>query len=366
MLFLIHDLGRGGAEKVLVNLVNNMDPEQFDISVIALFGGGVNEQYLEKYIRYRAVFPRMIPGNTHLMKLLSPQALHMLFVREHYDIEVSYLEGPSARVISGCPDRETKLVCWIHVEQKNREKVARSFRSYEEALQCYDCFDRLVGVSETVREDFLRLIPTHVPMDVLYNTNESEMIKKLSSEAVEDDLFPTDTIKLVGVGRLVKTKGFDRLLRIFRALLAEGYPAHLYLLGVGPEEETLRGFVRENELQNSVSFLGYQTNPYRYVSRCDLFVCASHAEGFSTAATEALILGVPVCTTEVSGMREMLGDSEYGLITENSDEALYEGLKRLLSEPSLLKHYRSKAGERGERFSTGNTVKAVEDFLLRL
>ena len=55
ILFLIHDLGQGGAEKVLVNLVNNMDPEKFDISVTALFGGGVNEQFLKPHICYRTI-----------------------------------------------------------------------------------------------------------------------------------------------------------------------------------------------------------------------------------------------------------------------------------------------------------------------
>ena len=55
ILFLIHDLHQGGAEKVLVNLVNNMDPEQFDITVTALFGGGVNEQFLQPHIRFRAI-----------------------------------------------------------------------------------------------------------------------------------------------------------------------------------------------------------------------------------------------------------------------------------------------------------------------
>ena len=80
ILFLIHDLGQGGAEKVLVNLVNNMDPEQFEIHVTALFGGGINEQFLKPYIRFRTVFKRMIPGNSHLMKLLTPRQLHKLCV----------------------------------------------------------------------------------------------------------------------------------------------------------------------------------------------------------------------------------------------------------------------------------------------
>ena len=69
LLFMIHDLGVGGAEKVLVNLVNNLDRSKFDISVIALFGGGVNEQFLKPDIHYHAVFSRTFRGNSHIMKL---------------------------------------------------------------------------------------------------------------------------------------------------------------------------------------------------------------------------------------------------------------------------------------------------------
>ena len=102
------------------------------------------------------------------------------------------------------------------------------------------------------------------------------------------------------------------------------------------------------------------------MAKCDLFVCASHAEGFSTAATEALILGTPVCTVEVSGMKEMLGNNEYGLITKNDEEALYTGIKKLLDDSKLLAHYRAQAALRGEKFSTAETVRAVEEMLLNL
>ena len=128
ILFLIHDLGHGGAEKVLVNLVNNMDPKQFDITVMALFGGGVNAQFLKPHIRYRVVFPRPFRGNSHIMKLLSPKALHKWFIKERYDIEVSYLEGPSARIISGCPHKDTKRLCWIHCTMATPEETALGFR----------------------------------------------------------------------------------------------------------------------------------------------------------------------------------------------------------------------------------------------
>lgn len=68
----------------------------------------------------------------------------------------------------------------------------------------------------------------------------------------------------------------------------------------------------------------------------DLYVCPSYVEGFSTVVSEAVILGLPVVTTECSGMKEILGESEYGLITENTEEALYEGMKKILSDKKML------------------------------
>lgn len=367
VLFLIHDLGHGGAEKVLVNLVNHLDRSRFDITVLTLFGGGVNEQFLKPDIHYKTVFSKAFPGNSHLMKLFSPRLLHKLFVKEHYDIEVSYLEGPSARIISGCQHADTKLVSWIHIEQHTKKRAAGSFRSYKESVDCYRRFDRTICVSQTVKEDFLSIYPMLEQVEVLYNTNETDQILRLKDEPVEEGTFRDDDIKLVGVGKVIPNKGFDRLARIHKRLREEGYPVHTYILGIGPQREEIQRYVEENGLADSFTFLGYQTNPYKYVARCDLFVCASHSEGFSTAATEALIVGTPVCTVEVSGMKEMLGENnEWGVVTENNEEALYQSIRKLLDNPAQLTLYREKAALRGRAFSTGETVRTVEQMLLNL
>lgn len=366
ILFLIHDLGQGGAEKVLVNLVNNMDRSIFDISVTVLFGGGVNEQFLASDIHFRAVFPKEVPGNSKLMKLLTPAQLHRMCVKEHYDIEVSYLEGPSARVISGCQDANTKLVSWIHVEQHTMERLSGSFRSEHEARECYDRFDQTVCVSQYVHDDFCRILNFQKPCRVLYNTVESEKILTNANDTAPE-LMDDGKIRLMVVGTLKESKGYMRLLSIIKRLRDEEYPVHLYILGIGPLQQEMERYIQTNNLQEAVTLLGYQTNPYKYVSKCDLFVCASFAEGFSTAATEALIVGTPVCTVEVSGMKEMLGEhNEWGVVTENSEEALYQGIKDLLDHPDKLTHYKEKATERGKTFSTENTVRAVEDMLLKL
>ncbi|MBQ7890392.1 MAG: glycosyltransferase [Erysipelotrichaceae bacterium] len=365
ILFLIHDLGHGGAEKVLVNLVNNLNKSKFDVTVISLFGGGVNESFLNKDVHYYSVFKKSFPGNSHFMKLFSPAQLHRWFVKDKYDVEIAYLEGPSSRIISGCTNSKTKLISWIHVEQHTEKTAAQSFRSFRESIECYKKYNQIICVSDYVKKDFLNIYPMIDNISTLYNTNETAQILQMKQEEVELDLFNENELKLCGVGKIMPSKGFDRLARIHRRLINEGLPIHTYILGIGKDQEKIEKYITDNKLNSSFTFLGYQTNPYKYVAKCDLFVCASFAEGFSTATTEALIVGTPVCTVEVSGMKEMLGENdEYGLVVDNDEEALYQGIKKLITDKELLSHYKQKAIERGKRFSTEETVKAVEEMLM--
>ena len=365
VLFLIHDLGQGGAEKVLVNLVNNMDYTKFDVTVIALFGGGVNEQFLRPEVKFRVVFRKSFPGNSKVMKLFSPEFLHRFCIKEHYDIEVSYLEGPCARIISGCADESTKLVSWIHCTMKSQEDVSSGFRSISEAKDCYNRFHCTAFVSQGVKEAFLMHSGFSGPAHVLYNTIESDVIREKSKESVEG--LVRGQIKLISVGTLKQVKGYDRLLRIAKRLRQEGENFHLYILGVGLMQAEMEKYIDENNLTECVTLLGYDTNPYKYVANCDLFVCSSYSEGFSTAATEALIVGTPVVTVEVSGMKEMLGENnEYGIVTRNDEQALYNGIKTILTTPGMLEDYAKRAEERGKYFSTENTTRAVERFLFEI
>ena len=219
ILFMIHDLSVGGAEKVLVNLVNNMDTSKYDITVISLFGGGVNERFLKPHIHYRSVYTRTIPGNSKIMKILTPEQLHRKYIHEKYDIEISYLEGPTARIISGCTNKNTKLICWIHVEQHTKKSASKAFRSYRESQVCYDKFDRIVAVSESVKNDFEKIYPNIKKLDVLYNTNETNQILKLKEEVVEKEFYDESVIRICGVGKIVKNKGFMKLAHIHKKLV---------------------------------------------------------------------------------------------------------------------------------------------------
>lgn len=366
ILFMIPTLGQGGAEKVLVNLVNNLDISQFDITVQTLFDEGENKQFLKSHIHYKSYMKHQFRGNKHYFKLFSPKSLYKKIVKDDYDIIVSYLEGPTARIVSGCTNPKTKLVSWIHVEQHTKENASASFRSYKEALSCYSKFHQTICVSEYVKQDFLSIFPLKISTSVLYNTNETKLINELGKEDININI-DDNYINICAIGTLKKSKGFDRLIRITDKLCKENLSVRLYILGKGPMYDELQELVKELKIEDNVIFLGYQTNPYKYVSKMDIFTCASFAEGFSTAATEALILGIPVVTVLVSGMQEMLGyNNEYGIVTKNDEEELYLALKDIITNKEKLMYYADKAKERGSFFSTENTVKAVEDMLIQL
>lgn len=176
LLFLIPSLAHGGAEKVLVNLINNLDKNQFDITVQTLFDGGVNRKYLKPRIKTKAVFKKVFPGNSKILMLFSPKFLYKHFIKKHYDIVVSYLEGPTARIVSGCTDENTKLVSWIHCKMDTEKAASVGFRSFKEAKKCYNKYNYTACVSQWVKNWFVDTFDFKKPIGVLYNTIETDEI----------------------------------------------------------------------------------------------------------------------------------------------------------------------------------------------
>ena len=368
VLFLIPTLDRGGAENVLVDLVNHMDQSKFRITVQTLFDKGAQKDRLREGIECRTFLYHQFHGNSRLQSVIPAGILYRLIVQKRYDIVVSYLEGPTAHILSGCPYRDSKRVAWIHVEMKAKRQLAVGFSSVEKALQAYLGFDRIAFVAKTVQDSFEKVAGKSFDNAcVLYNTIDTKSIMDKAQEAPENCPFTKHEYNIVSVGRIIDAKGFDRLARIQARLKTEGYKTHIYILGTGQDREDLEGFAAAHDISDSFTFLGFQENPYKYVSRADLFVCSSRREGFSTAVSEALILGIPVVSTNCSGAYELLGKhDEYGIVTDNEEDAIYQGIKTMLDDPERLKYYRKQAELRGKQFRTDNTVRAVEDMLCAL
>lgn len=364
ILFFHFDLGVGGAENVLINLLNNLDPQKYDITLLLLFNHGVRLKDLAPHIKLRHVLSiDPFRGISKVLKLFSPKLLHKLFVKDKYDCEIAFLESIPTRIISGCQNQESKCYAWVHSSFHDKTEFLHSWRSEKEMRKSYKRFQGIAFVSNTALEAFKNY--THfegMNFQVINNVLDIDHIINSSKEYAP--ISSNSKVNFCSAGRLTKEKNFSLLFRVLGTLYAEGIRDwHFYLLGQGYEQERLETLISQLHLKDNVTMLGFDPNPHRYVSKMDFFVCSSLYEGYSTAVTESIILHIPVITTDCSGMAEIFGNSGCGMIVENSEEALLNGMRRMLTEPELVRQMKACANERSKFFSKERCIKQFEAFI---
>lgn len=363
VLFFHFDLKGGGAEKVLINLVNSLDKEKYDITVKTIFGVGTHIANLAPHIRYEYVFKRQFPGFTYLQRLFSSKFLHRLLIKGKYDLEIAYIETSPTRIVSGCPYPDTKKMAWLHITLDRFPW----FRGKKEMSRVYHSFDKVVSVSQDVQDAFINASGlSDLPFVVQRNVVDSEYILERAKEDIDITL-DQGNLNICYIGRLIPAKDPMRLLEALKNIKSRGIENwHLYFLGKGELEQDIREYVSAHGLEGDVTMLGYQTNPYKYVSRMGLYVCSSHSEGYSTAATEALIMRVPVLTTDCGGMKEILENGRYGMLVADDDSALEQGLAKMIGEAEAYNHYKAMADERSSYFMKDTIVKENERLIEEL
>ena len=392
ILFLIHTLNGGGAERVLANIVQHIDKEKFDITVTTIVNEGVYIDEIKKVkgVRYRYIFnsyfkkSRKDSNNRYnqsttkimnkiwdaykwLIKNAFNKITYIMSIRRKYDIEVAFLEGMCAKIISASPNKKSKKIAWIHTDITTLTKSSTTFKNEEEERECYKKFDKIVCVSNGVREAFIK--KTGISKNVIRQINpinDKEIITK--SEEIIEKVKKSERFVICSVGRLIHEKGYDRLLRCQKKLLDSGLNTELWIIGEGEERKKLEQYIEQEKLGDTVKLLGFENNPYKYIKNSDLFVSSSRVEGLSSVLCEAVILGKVIVTTECPGVSEILGNkgSRGAVITENNEEALYEGLYNIISNKELYKEYKEKAKSKNKKFVLEKQIKSIERIFERL
>lgn len=372
ILFVIESLGGGGAEKVLTTIVKHIDKEKFDVTVCPIVGTGTYVEEVKRYANYRPILEDAASLSSLqkiwyrikyklIYKVLPMSWVYRLWIPKGYDTEVAFCEGFVTKLMAESTNVDAKKIAWVHCDFDRNHWTHSIFKSDSIEYICYKRYSQIITMSETQKRSLSKVFPG-LDVKVCYNPIDSAKII-VSSKEVENGISRfKERLRLISIGRLVPVKAFDMLLRVVNRVRNDGCLCELWIIGEGEERRKLEQFITENNLESDVVLFGFQSNPYKYLSLCDIFVCSSVSEGFSTAITEALILGLPVVSTDVSGVREQLTNG-CGIVTENDEEAFYQGLKSVIEQPKLLNSMKERAIERGKDFQIVQLMKEIEEVL---
>lgn len=374
ILIRIGSLRHGGAEKVLVTFLKNLPPDKYEIDLLLnLYSGKylpevpdwVNVLYLHKGEMITTNRPKDIPVKAfrvsyQLLLKKFPKILYRgKLKKKKYDIEFAAIHGFLDEMLAS-PQTSSKKLMWIHndltqVKGYTPEKIRRFFH-----------YDKVMVISEKIKETFENLAKTEEEKKKIvriYNPLDTNEILEKAQKPVVNYPFDTKIPTFVSVGTVFPQKGFDRLLKVHKKLMDEGFLHKILIIGDGYDFDNVEKLKTELGVDDSATMLGFTANPYPYFAAADFYVLSSRYEGFPTVLFEALTLKKRIIATDVSGVNEMLEDGKLGLIVENSEEGIYNGMKKAMQKPEAFNPYLKELADYSMPFNLENSVRSIEKII---
>lgn len=370
ILFILPSLTIGGLERVQVSIANALVRRGHDVTVMVLNPKLELANELDSRVKliHKPYKPHRIMKKIPYIRhkyyddgmwetRASAKKLYKYYVgKEKYDVEIGFFRGLSVKIVSGSTNKDSVKLAWVHNDFQTCKGISNNFKSLQDAKKAYVKFDKVICVSKQAQNSFVEVIGCAEKTITIYNLLPAEEILEKAAEPLE---LHKQKTTICSVGRLVEQKSYDRLLNAVERLNADGLDFDLWLIGDGGERESLQKTANGKELKN-VHFLGQQSNPYKYMKQADLYVCSSLYEGFNLTVAEAMILGVPVLSTECTGPCEILDNGKFGMIVKNNEEGLYQGLKTLLTDKDKLANYQEKVKQRQDFFDENRICNEIE------
>lgn len=366
ILFVIESLSGGGAEKVLTTLIKNFDYDRYDVTVCSIVDVGKYNDIIKQHANYRYVVPDAT-GKSRLFQIWSALIYKLfyfwlpvswayrIFLPKGFDTEVAFIEGFVTKLMQYS---KAKKVAWVHCDLKEYPWPVNTgiFKSLEEEKQAYAQYDEVAVVSESSKNHFIEIYGLADRTRCIYNPIDKVEILAKAKESVVCSA--RTKFRFITIGRLMEAKGFDRLIEAAARLKQDGFDFELRILGEGTDRDKLRAECLELRVDDRVEFLGFQTNPYKFLKQSDCFVCSSRTEGYSLVIAEAMCCGLPVISTRCAGPEEILAGGKHGMIVDNSTEGLYQGMKNVLSHSNLTE-LSALSNERAKDFDMNKTMNEI-------
>lgn len=356
ILFISEALWIGGIETALVNLLNRLDYEKYEVTLLlrrAIFDGDMRQKvpaqcriltFDRENGQYR--FARLYhlteesenPSRLHRAMMWTVPAirwienrLYIRYVREqmqgeHFDTCVIYSDVAAETAVRAI--RADKFLLFYH--HGAMRKVWHDEIGYRKA-------DKIIAVSGAVEQKLRTFRPKYAnKMMTIHNLTDVAGIRAKGAEPIPEE-FPADRFNIVSCGRVSHEKGMDLAVEACAELVKMGHEnIHWWIVGGGPAEDEVRAEIARLHMEDHVTMLGMKANPYPYIRQADLYVQPSRFEGYPMTILEALILGQPVISTNNTGAQEILQDGVTGVLCEIDPGSIASGVHDLLNANSRL------------------------------
>jgi len=321
ILFILNNLEGGGAERVFVNIANGFVANGIEVDFLLGNKRGLYLNILNPSITVTET------GGTSFYTYL--RSFPKIFKQKQYTHIFTASDYISAAAILS--KKTSGVASKIYLTHHYNLPPNRPFKHWKGDLvaKLIHTFitphaDKIITVSKGSLT-WLRRFSNNKVLNAItiYNPVYDESIYKLASEELH---YPTNVagkIIVVSAGRLEEQKDQLTLIKAI-AILKETLPnIILFILGSGPLKAELENYIHQHKLQNEVVLVGFDSNPYKWLSKCTVFAMSSISEGFGNVLVEAIALGKTVVSTNCpSGPAEILQNGELGYLCPVKDPVM--------------------------------------------
>lgn len=346
------EFGLAGAEIMCEALTYELIKLGHEVSVISLFdyhsviterleNSGVNVIYLDKKL---GLDLSMIGKLKKVLKNLRPDVVHTHRYCAQYAI-------PAANSV--------KIKCRVHtlhsIAQKENGKLARILNKYFFKHNYLTPVALSPLIQQSIVQEY-KLKKENIP--VIFNgVDLSKCIEKKDYET-------NGNFKIVHVGRFAEPKNHIGLLKAFELFNKEYSDSELWLIGDGELRSEIEQYVKENDLKNSVKFLGLQEKVHQFLFDADIFTLPSNYEGIPMTIIEAMGTGLPIVATKVGGVPDMLEDKISALLVDNNTDAIANAFKEYYLDSEKRKEHGQNALKGAGKFSAKTMAEEYEKVYL--
>lgn len=390
--FLIGSLANGGAERVISNLSMNLSDDI--LHNIILYGDDCKIDYEYKS---NLIYLDKIKEKNKVFKIYAffkrVKLIKKLKLNDSELCTISFLEYPN--LLNAVTSKYGKSIVSVrnHMSTKFNSGLSSIFWNLT-IKHLYPRVDKIIAVSEEIKKDLVvNYGIDESKIQVIYNSYPIKKIKDLSNVELEGaykSIFNKPVV--ITAGRLCKQKGQWNIIRAFSKVKEAVKDAQLVIMGRGEYEEDLINLSKKLNLDKDIHFIGFQDNPFKFISQSKVFVLSSFHEGFPNSLAEAMCCEIPIISTDcLSGPREILSPMEfniekvdysinknrYGILVPVCDsnknisstplsyeeEILSDRMIKILYDENLRDLFSKKSKERIKEFNIDNIIKLWESII---